>query len=144
MKQPIHQDSTVFMNQQSISKYHLSLLASLPFSDTGTRRLCFHESDDSTLHVMLVQASTQKAFPRHCHNDSDEFTTVVTGGLEITIWTEGLQSPPSVLVLGSNFSGEHATVIRKGIPHTTRPLTDSTVYLEVKLGPFNRNALQIL
>jgi len=141
---PAFQDSTVFVNQQSISNNHLSLLASLPFSETGTRRLCFHESNDSLFHVMLVQTSTQKTFPRHCHTDSDEFTTVVTGGLEITIWTEGLQSPPSVLILGSDFSGGHATVIRKGIPHTTRPLTESTVYLEVKLGPFKPNALQKL
>jgi len=139
---PLFQDSTVFVNQQSISNHHLSLLSSIPFSETGTRRLCFHESDHSPLHVMLVQASTQKTFPRHCHTDSDEFTTVVTGGLEIVIWTEGLQSSPLVLILGSDFSGEHATVIRKGIPHTTRPLTESTVYLEVKLGPFKRNALR--
>jgi len=138
------QDSTVFVNQPFISNSHLSLLASLPFSETGTRRLCFHESDHSLLHVMLVQASTQKAFPRHCHTDSDEFTTVVIGGLEITIWTEGLKSSPSVLILGSDFSGEYATVIPKGTPHTTRPLTESTAYLEVKLGPFNRNALKNL
>jgi cupin fold WbuC family metalloprotein len=143
MKPPI-QDSTIFVNQQFISNSHLTLLASLPFSDTGTRRLCFHESDYSLFHVMLVQASTQKPFPRHCHTDSDEFTTVVTGGLEVTIWTEGLQSSPSVLTLGNDFSGEHATLIRKGIPHTTRPLTESTVYLEVKLGPFKRNALRKL
>lgn len=75
------QDSTVFVNQQSISKDHLRLLASLPYSHTGTRRLCFHDSDESPLHIMLVQASTQKTFPRHCHTDSDEFTTVVNGGL---------------------------------------------------------------
>lgn len=136
--------STVFVNQQFISDHHLSLLASLPFSETGTRRLCFHESNDSLFHVMLVQTSTQEIFPRHFHTDSDEFTTVVTGGLEITIWTEGLQSPPSVLILGRDFSGEHATVIRKGIPHSTRPLTESTVYVEVKLGPFRCNALQKL
>ena len=141
MKLPI-QDSTVFVNQPFVSNSHLSLLASLPFSETGTRRLCFHETDHSLFHVMLVQTSTQKTFPRHCHTDSDEFTTVVTGGLEITIWTEGLQSSPSVLILGSDFSGEYATVIRKGVPHTTRPLTESTVYLEVKLGPFKSNALQ--
>ena len=122
---PAIQESTVFLNQQFISNHHLSLLASL-------------------FHVMLVQASTQKAFPRHCHTDSDEFTTVVTGGLEITIWTEGLQSSPSSLILGGDFSGELATVIRKGTPHTTRPLTESTVYLEVKLGPFERNALSKL
>ena len=141
---PRSQDSAVFVNAQFISNHHLSLLASLRFSDTGTRRLCFHKSDQSLFHVMLVQASPHKTFPRHCHSDSDEFTTVVTGGLEITIWTEGLQSPPSVLILGTDFSGEHATVIRRGIPHTTRPLTESTVYLEVKLGPFKRNALRKL
>jgi len=143
MNPPIS-DSTVFVNEQFISKHHQRLLASLPFSDTGTRRLCFHESDHSLFHVMLVQASIRKPFPRHCHTDSDEFTTVVTGGLEITIWNEGLQSSPSVLLLGRDFSGDHATVIRKGIPHTTRPLTESTVYLEVKIGPFKRDALQKL
>jgi cupin fold WbuC family metalloprotein len=143
MTPPI-QDSTVFVDQQFISDRHLNLLASLPLSTTGTRRLCFHESADSPFHVMLVQASTQRTFPRHCHSDSDEFTTVVTGGLEMAIWTEGLESSPTMLILGRDFSGEHATVIRKGIAHTTRPLTESTVYLEVKLGPFNRNALRKL
>ena len=143
MKQPM-QDSTIFIGQQSISEHHLSLLASLTYSETGTRRLCFHESDESPFHVMLVQASTQKIFPRHCHTDGDEFITVVSGGLEVTIWTEGLQSSPSVLVLGRDFSGEHATIIRQGKPHSTRPLTESTVYLEVKPGPFKRSALQKL
>jgi cupin fold WbuC family metalloprotein len=136
--------STVFVNQQSITDGHLRLLETLPYSGTGTRRLCFHESNRSDLHVMLVQASTHQAFPRHCHTDSDEFTTVVSGGLEITVWAEGLQSPPYVLVLGRDFSGEHAAVIRKGIPHTTRPLSETTVYLEVKLGPFSPDALQQL
>jgi cupin fold WbuC family metalloprotein len=134
--------SVAFVNQHSVTEDHLELLASLPYSKTGTRRLCFHESNQSNLHMMLVQASPENAFPRHCHTDSDEFTTVVSGGLEIELWPEGIQSPSSVIVLGRDFSGAHAALVRKGIPHTTRPLTEQTIYLEIKLGPFNRGALK--
>ena len=134
--------SVVFVNQHSITEEHLDLLASLPYSKTGTRRLCFHESNQSNFHVMLVQASPDSAFPRHCHTDSDEFTAVVRGGLEIELWPEGDQSTSSVILIGRDFSGEHAALIRKGIPHTTRALTEQTVYLEVKLGPFNRDAFK--
>jgi cupin fold WbuC family metalloprotein len=136
--------SAIFLNQQSISDYHLELLSSLTYSETGTRRICFHESNQSALHIMLVQATGHKNFPRHRHTDSDEFTTVVRGGLEITAWFDGLKSPPQIVVLGRDFSGEHATLIPRGVPHATRPLSESSIYLEVKLGPFNRDALQTL
>lgn len=133
--------STVFVRETSIGDHHLQLIASLPYSETGTRRLCFHESNQSDLHVMLVQASPDQTFPRHCHADSDEFTTVLSGGLEISIWSDGLQSQPHVLVLGPDFSGQYAALVPRGVAHTTRPLSEATVYLEVKLGPFNPDAL---
>jgi len=96
--QSIDTASVVFVGQNSIKDQHLALLASLPYSESGTRRLCFHKSNESNFHVMLVQASPKNPFPRHCHTDSDELTAVICGGLEIELWTEGVQSTSSVIL----------------------------------------------
>jgi len=44
--------------------------------------------------------------------------------------------------LDVTFPARTLPLVRKGIPHTTRPLTEQTIYLEIKLGPFNRGALK--
>jgi len=129
------------VTDHSITTGHLRLLESIPLSVTGTSRLCFHETHDSPLHVMLVKATTKDVFARHCHTDSDEFTTVLEGGLEITLWSDGLQSTPHHIVLGRDFTGDYGALISKGLAHTTRALSENTVYLEIKLGPFNPDAL---
>ena len=134
--------SLVFLNQLSITDDDLLELFSLPFSASGTRRLCLHKSDESALHVMVVQSSLESIFPRHCHNDSDEFTTVIQGGLEIDVWHEGLQRPSRLLTLGRAAGGGICTLVPKGVFHSSRVLSEDTVYLEVKLGPFRRSEMR--
>jgi len=135
---------TLFVTDDRINDDHIRLLSSLPASLTGTRRLCFHRSNDAELHIMLVQGAIDHTYPPHCHTDSDELTVVIRGGMEITAWSDGIKKPPSLIVVGKAFSGDHAVIVRKGIFHMTRPLSAETAYIEVKLGPFDPAALQRL
>jgi cupin fold WbuC family metalloprotein len=112
-------------------------LSALPFSTTKTSRLCLHESDQSPLHVMLVESAFH-VFPRHCHLDSDEVIVLDDGGLVVSLWSDGELSPPVVCELSSTTC--RVAFVPRGTLHSIRSVTPTSRYLEVKLGPFLKEA----
>ena len=68
-------------------------------------------------------------------------TVGIKGQVEVVIWENGLDSVPTRLVLGLDSANTRAVFIPRNVPHTTRSLNGSAIYLEIKLGPFNKNAL---
>jgi len=133
-------DSVEFFATSIVNDSLFSKLASLQYSSTGTRRICLHQNEESPLHIMLVQAAHGNKFPRHFHNDSDEVTVVLRGRLKIDLWVTGIHNPPTTHLLDPTTSSQ-VCFLSKGCPHVTEPLTSDVIYLEVKLGPFSKEAL---
>jgi cupin fold WbuC family metalloprotein len=132
--------SVQFLNALAVDEDLVVRLAGLPFSATGTRRICLHEAETSPLHAMLVESVADSRFPGHYHSDSDEVTIVVKGCLEILVWDKGVESAPQRLELRPDGDAKIA-FIPKHTPHITKALGGNCVYLEVKLGPFKKDAL---
>lgn len=136
--------SVQFLNALAVDDGLIKRLASLPFSATGTRRICLHESEASPLHAMLVESVAESEFPGHAHSDSDEVTLAVKGRLDIRIWDKGVTVAPSRMVLGTGENETRMVFVPKDVPHITKALGGNCVYLEVKLGPFKKDALVLI
>jgi cupin fold WbuC family metalloprotein len=131
--------SVLYLRSESIGADEISRLSALQFSDSGTRRLCLHNDELSELHVMLVEAVADKAFPRHMHDDGAEVIIVIEGNLELRIWNRGLKAAPTVKKCSGNKNS--INFIDAKTFHDTRPGDGGCIYLEVKSGPFNPDAL---
>jgi cupin fold WbuC family metalloprotein len=130
-----------YLNAVAVDEDVLSALSQLPFSKTGTRRICLHSAQDAPLHVMVVESKASEQFPPHCHSDSDEFSTVVTGVLELMVWDRGADQKPSIIRIGQEPGLAKATFVPRGTVHITRAVGRNCIYIEVKLGPFDKNAM---
>lgn len=133
--------SVEFCKALTIDSSLIARLNSLAFSSSGTRRLCLHGSESSSLHVMLVESQGNTPFPCHFHADSDEVTVLIRGRLELSVWDAGKENPPRVLILGGGESESTAAHIPRYTSHMTRAIGGSSTYLEIKLGPFRADAL---
>jgi cupin fold WbuC family metalloprotein len=131
--------SVKYLGASAIDAAILKELRALPFSPTGTRRICLHASPEAPFHVMLVETQAGSAFPPHLHTDSDELSVAVEGILEIVAWADGFDAPSQVFTLGPG--GVPSVLMRRGVPHRTRAIGGDAVYLEAKLGPFRADAL---
>lgn len=133
--------SVAFLNALAVDPALIEELSELAFSGTGTRRICLHKSEASLLHVMLVESKPEQSFPAHFHSDSDEVSVAVSGQLEIVVWKDGHGEKPEKLILGGGHGGVPVSLIPKGVTHTTQAVGGNCIYLEVKLGPFLKDAL---
>lgn len=133
--------SVEFVKALSVDDGLIDRLSALPFSATGTRRLCLHEGEASLLHAMLVESIGDSRFPGHYHSDSDEVTIAVKGKLEILVWDRGADESPRQLILGLGANETKVAFVPKHTPHITKAVGGNCVYLEVKLGPFKKDAL---
>jgi cupin fold WbuC family metalloprotein len=136
--------STVYLKHQVVNSGMIERLEELPYSNTGTRRICLHDTSESPLHVMLVESESNCAFPIHYHSDSDEVLVIISGQLKVVIWREGLQRQSETIILSEGIGGARAALIRKNTPHFTQPIETRCIYLETKLGPFRREKLVAL
>lgn len=113
-----------------ISDEALDFLSTLDYSDTGTRRLCFHESEKATLHVMLVEMKADVKYPFHEHPESDEFMLLIEGILVISFED------------GSKFTlskkGASSIIIPAHSKHAVASGPEGAQYIEVIKGPFRR------
>tara|TARA_B100001287_G_C22641254_1_gene510266 strand:+ start:359 stop:811 length:453 start_codon:yes stop_codon:yes gene_type:complete len=130
--------SLLFIEDEILGKNQIDTLKNLNFSETGTRRLCFHSSNESPLHVMAVQALENFEYTRHAHVNSDELIVVVQGKLRVRVWSTGEDSEPQIHFLGNDLETCDcaAICIPMNTLHDTMVVVADTVYLESKLGPF--------
>jgi len=135
------QSSVKYVKDYLCPEELLARLSTLAFSASGTRRLCLHQSDSSPLHVMLVESRHGATFPRHLHSDSDEVTVAVKGSLEVRLWDRGPHCDPREIVLSAEPAGDRFVFVQRDVPHSTRSIGGSGIYLEIKLGPFSKENL---
>ena len=95
-------------------------------------RFLFHTRDSITIHKMLIFERRSFYYPPHIHVDREELHFVLRGSLEIHYLTNSGISNHSILCSSESNT---FTSVPKGIPHLTRPHSDSVIYLELKNGP---------
>ena len=108
------------------------VLATMPFGSNGLRRICFHASAQSPLHVMVIEANDAMKFPAHSH-PCDEFIMLVRGEMTVSYLSE-IPEKKIDLKAGS------LLLIPANTIHSVKYLAPSTVFYEIKAGPFNENS----
>lgn len=136
--------TTVFSESVAFGSDLLEALSSLPFSSSGNRRVCMHSDERAALHVMVVQSATDVAYPPHAHSDSDEVLVAMRGRLEVSIWRHGSSAAPEKFVIGFEGDDSFCVLVPRHAMHSTRPLDENCTYLEVKRGPFVKEALILM
>jgi len=136
-------NSICFLKSFLVNDKILLELSKLNFSETGTRRICFHENENSNLHYMLIEVEVGKNYPPHKHLDGVEILILIEGSLDFYIWKDGPKSPPEILNLdSSNIEISKFIFIPENIFHTSKPKM-RTKFIEIKPGPFVKNNLVI-
>ena len=130
--------SLLFVNDKILGEKQINTLNALNFSEKGTRRLCFHSSNESLFHVMAVQTREGEIFARHAHLDSDELIVIIQGELRVRVWSNEDDEAPGIYFLGNDLSKCDcaAICIPRQTFHDTMAVEPDTIYLESKLGPF--------
>jgi len=118
------------------------------FERRDLSRYCFHGSDDSNLHVMLVCIPPDVIYPIHRHHDTDEWYIVMRGKLIISIFNaDGTPKNSFTLKSYSEASQESQKVgilMEKGVWHETKSTGCGAIFLEIRSGPFDKGATEYL
>lgn len=122
-------------NNFDLSNYK-KIFKKLTYSNKGIKRICFHKSEKSLIHIMMIDTLRDFPYPKHAHLDSNELITVFDGKLKIEIFNKKKKKVTKLLKKNDQI------FINANTPHTTLPITRKCVYLEFKLGPFKRNKIK--
>jgi len=121
---------SVCFSFSQITPEAISRLRSLDFSQTGTRRLCLHSSNDSSLHMMLIEILPNTYFERHAHTHSDEAVYLLEGSLKYQLDNE------EVYMLSDSLA--RSIILPIGTFHSVESGSKGALYLEIINGPFKK------
>jgi cupin fold WbuC family metalloprotein len=137
MKNIYKKKTIIFLNTKLNNIDYKNIFNKLSYSSNGIKRICLHKSEKSKLHIMILQTKKGFKFPKHSHLDTNEFLFILKGKLELTIYNS--HNIKKKVLFGNS---KDMTLIKKGVPHSTNPLSDKCIYLEVKNGPYNRQKVK--
>ena len=135
-------DSVQYIKANSIGHELVTVLSLLPFSNMGTRRLCLHETPQASFHVMLIECKQGQDYPAHAHTDGPELISIIEGELLVEFIDHGAKILSAEYLLKASDSSCKAVFIPQNMVHTTKARSVTAIYLEVKLGPYCREALK--
>jgi cupin fold WbuC family metalloprotein len=124
--------SVLYMSSPANEEDIIRALTEMPFGTNGLRRVCLHSSIQSPLHVMLIESNDVKEFPAHSH-PCDELIMLIRGELTVSYLTE-ITEKKIELNVGS------LLLIPAKTFHLVKFLTPSTLFYEIKAGPFNEDS----
>lgn len=124
--------SVRYMPSPSSEDDVIRALTEIPFGSNGLRRVCLHTSAQSPLHVMVIEANNAMEFPAHSH-PSDEFMMLIHGKMSVSYLT-GIGEKKIELNVGS------LLLIPANTIHLVRFSAPSTIFYEIKAGPFNESS----
>jgi cupin fold WbuC family metalloprotein len=101
-------------------------------------RLCLHQSEDDTLHEMIIAVARDCLFPPHRHVAKVESYHMIQGRMVLIIFDDH-GAPLRAMVLAPPGQGG-VICYRLGKPlfHAILPLDDAVMFHEVTNGPFKR------
>lgn len=97
----------------------------------GVARLCFHDNDDSMLHVMVIGLAKGFDFPFHKHRERDETLIHIAGSGRIRIADVTAQSQIEHI-----FNSGQAIQVPALTWHGMSADSQGLAFLEIRLGPF--------
>lgn len=102
-------------------------------------RFLLHESDNSRLHVMLINFPPNYQYPKHIHFKVSEFYFVLKGSLMIDTFDENYLIQEEV-----RLDENCGFLLNPGIIHATTSGEKGVSFLEIRSGPLDKNDSKIL
>ena len=124
--------SVRYMPSPSSEDDVMEALTEMPFGSNGLRRICLHPNAQSPLHIMMIEANDVMEFPAHSH-PCDEFMMLIRGEMTVSYLLENEEKKVE-LKAGS------LLLIPANTVHLVKFLAPSTIFYEIKVGPFNENS----
>ena len=131
--------SVKYMELFAVDDSTFGELSKLSFTKEGVRRICVHRNPDDSLHCMLVEAQGGSRFPAHMHMDSAEITIIVRGKLKLIQWSQSVKDQSSIINMTPE--GVFMAITPAKMKHQTIVENMNDIYIEVKLGPFRKEAM---
>ena len=110
------------------------LLFLLESKDLKLGRICLHKENSDLIQAMIIALHHDYEVKTHVHN-GPEYLKIIRGELIISEYTNGgnkldhVLNPNSLILLG----------LSEGVKHSVKSKSNWSVFLEVGLGPFNKN-----
>ena len=102
-------------------------------------RFLFHKSDDSLLHVMLINFPPNYRYPKHIHFQASEFYFILKGSLSINVFNNNHPVQEEI-----RLEENCGFLLHPGQIHTTTSGEKGVSFLEIRSGPFDKNDSKIL
>lgn len=104
-------------------------------------RICFHDSNASLLHVMLVYHSVRHNVRRHLHPEKDEYLQIIKGSLSIRIYDQCQDVVKSIMLSAGSAADSHDFLcfVQRGVVHDVI-INEDSYFLEVTTGPFHNRS----
>ena len=124
-----------YVTPDTVKDYYISAIKEKGGqSATGRARLCFHNSPDEPLHLMLIYHDQRTQVPIHRHEPFGEYIIVLDGALEVTTYHSDFRRDKSHNIC----SGMHPTPywIPPNVWHSFK-FENPTLFYEISEGPIN-------
>ena len=103
-------------------------------------RICFHEDEQQTLHVMLIALPPNTSYRVHRHYLKEELYLVYRGCM--TLFTYGSEQSPEVFdfkKIHIDSNGTFGYLMHSMVWHSMTSGNHGVVFMEIKTGPFKQN-----
>jgi cupin fold WbuC family metalloprotein len=104
-------------------------------SRTGRARLCLHQHERDSLHVMLIYHDSRTSVPVHRHSPFGEYLVLVDGAAVVTFYDQSLQ-PDSSISISTLDGGTRACWVPPNCWHKMT-FNGPTLFYEFSQGPLN-------
>jgi cupin fold WbuC family metalloprotein len=91
---------------------------------------------------MMIESKKGIDYPPHAHTDAPELISIISGELVIEFYDSESEVPCEKFQLNAGDAVCTAVLIPQGMVHTTKAQSTSATYLEVKLGPYSKEAVK--
>jgi len=136
--------NVVFKGEPVISSNDLATLKDIAQNFDEPARICFHDSEASDLHLMLISLKPCLEYPVHRHLDGDECLILMQGELSVDLYDHAFNLEKHIYIspLSSKESDELAILLKKNQWHSVKSGSEGATFIEVKPGPFDKTMIE--
>ena len=128
-------DAFFFLKDEALSNNDINFLKKKSDKKQKNIRICFHKNKKCILQIMVNLLFKKNAAIIHKHIKKDEFYHLIEGRLKINIFSNN-KSLKKVIILDKK---KKFYYLNKKTIHQTIPLTNRSIFLECRIGPFEKN-----
>jgi len=101
----------------------------------GRARICLHQKDTDSVHIMFIVLNKGKYIAPHRSNQETMF--VLEGTMDLFLFSDRGACKERIRLSAPSKGKTFLRTIKAGVWHTTVPLSDQVLMLEISEGPYS-------